>query len=228
MVVVAARLDELQRAGWTTSQIAAAARLSAVYVRTLAGLSSKPQPTTVRAATARAIAALGPGSRFAPTVPDATFVNPVGSIRRLQSLAAIGWPQTELCRRLGLVSPPILEPGRLILAGRARAIAEVYRQLWNVPGPSNSAAIRARRHGAVPPTAWDDDRIDDPRAQPSGAADPAKPRTRSRGTHEYIVSEVAFLDSAGETAENIAARLQITVGHVGTLLGTNGESRCLA
>ena len=73
VAVVAARLNDLLQAGWTTSQIAAAAGLSAVYVRTLAGLSSKPQPATVRAATARAIAALGPESRFAPAVPDTTL-----------------------------------------------------------------------------------------------------------------------------------------------------------
>jgi len=225
---VAAVLNELLAAGWTPSHIAHAAGLSAVYVRILLGNGSTPPPVKVRSSTARAIAALGPESRFGPAVPDSALVNPTGSIRRLQSLAAIGWPQTELCRRLGLVSPPILEPGRLILAGRARAIADLYRQLWDVRGPSNSAAIRARRSGAVPPAAWDDDTIDDPRAQPSGAADPAKPASRSRGTHEYIVSEVAFLAAAGETAEMIARRMQITVGYVESLLGTHGESRCLA
>lgn len=223
-----AYLTELVAAGWTASQIAHAAGLSAVYVRTLLGNGSKPPPATVRPATACAIAALGPESRLGPSVPDSALISPIGSIRRLQSLAAIGWPQTELCRRLGLVSPPILEADRLILAGRARAIAELYRQLWDVPGPSNSAAIRARRHGAVPPAAWDDDTIDDPRARPSGAAYPATPVSRGRGTHEYIVGEVAFLDAAGETAENIAKRLQITLKYVQELLSTHGESRCLA
>ncbi|MBS2538917.1 hypothetical protein KGQ20_39840 [Catenulispora sp. NF23] len=225
---VAALLNELLAGGWTASQIGHAAGLSAVYVRILLGDGSTPPPVTVRSTTARAIAALGPESRLGPAVPDSTLISPIGSIRRLRSLAAIGWPRTELCQRLGLASPPILEPGRLILASRARTIADLYRQLWNVPGPSNSAAIRARRQGAVPPTAWDDDTIDDPRAQPSGATDPAKPGPRSRGTHEYIVGEVAFLAAAGETTENIARRMQITVGYVETLLGTNGEARCLA
>lgn len=223
--VVTARLTGLLQAGWTTSQIAAAAGLSAVYVRSLAGLSSKAQPATVRPATARAIAALGPESRFAAAVPDSTFVNSVGSIRRLQSLAAIGWPQTELCRRLGLASAPMLLPTSPILAGRARAIAEVYRQLWDVPGPSRSAAIRARSNGAVPPTAWDDDTIDDPRAQPYGAADPSKPRT---GPSEYTVGEVEFLAAAGETIENIAKRLHISAKYVEEVQRTLSKSRCLA
>lgn len=227
VAVVAARLDGLLQAGWTTSQIAAAAGLSAVYVRTLAGLTSKPQPATVRAATARAIAALGPESRFSPTAPDSTLVNAVGSIRRLQSLAAIGWPQTELCRRLGLASPPMLLPTSPILAGRARAIAEVYRQLWDKPGPSNSAAIRARSSGAVPPSAWDDDTIDDPRARPSGAANP-EAGSRGMRTRECTISEIAFLHAAGENAENIARRLQITVKYVEELLGAQGNTRCLA
>jgi len=225
---VAARLDGLLQAGWTTSQIAAAAQLSAVYVRILARLSSKPQPATVQAKTARAIAALGPEMRFSPAVPDTVFVNSVGSIRRLQSLAAIGWPQTELCQRLGLASAPMLLPTSPILAGRARAIAEVYRQLWNVPGPSNSAAIRARNNGAVPPTAWDDDTIDDPRAQPYGAADPSNPRAGGTGSSDYTVGEVEFLAAAGETTENIAKRLHISAKYVEEVLRTLSKSRCLA
>ncbi|WP_194894710.1 hypothetical protein [Catenulispora pinisilvae] len=225
---VAERLVDLQQAGWTTSQIAYAAGLSAVYVRILAGIGTKPQPATVRPATAQAIAALRAEDRFGPSVPDTALVNPVGSIRRLTALAAVGWPQTELCRRLGLASPPMLLPERPILAGRARAIADLYRQLWDVPGPSTSAAIRARRRGGVPPAAWDDDAIDDPRAQPSGAADPSKPQSRSRGTHEYLVAEVAFLADAGILPESIAERLHITVGYVQTLLGAGSEAQCLA
>ena len=221
---VTAQLNELQQAGWTLAQITAAAGLSTECVRRLAHETSKLRPTTVRADTARAIASLGPESRLAPAVPDGTWISPVGSIRRLRALVAIGWPQAELGRRLGLNTTP-MPTDRPITAGRARAIADLYRELWDVPGPSRLAAARARRRGAVPPTAWDDDTIDDPRAQPCGAADPSKPRT---GSSEYTVGEVEFLAAAGETIENIAKRLHISAKYVEEVQRTLSKSRCLA
>ncbi|GAA2035315.1 hypothetical protein GCM10009839_40000 [Catenulispora yoronensis] len=224
---VAARLEELLQAGWTVAQVAAAARLSTECVRRLAGGPAVSRPATVRAATARALAALGPRSRLAPTVPDGMLINPVGSMRRLQALAAIGWPQAELGRRLGLATTPMsTDPS--ITAGRARAIVDLYRQLWDVPGPSHLAAARARGRGAVPPTAWDDDTIDDPRAMPSGAADPSAARSHGCLSREYTSGEVAFLSAAGETNENIAARLRITVKYVEKMLSAQNKARCLA
>ena len=216
---VTARLRRLLAAGWTAPQIAYAAHLSPVYVRILLGEGSKPPPTKVRPATARAIAALGPQSRLCSAVPDSALVNPIGSIRRLAALAAIGWPQSELCRRLGLVEPPILQPDRLIAAGRARSIIALYDQLWDVPGPSRSAAIRARRRGGVPPAAWDEYAIDDPRRGPSGVADPALKRTRSKASRAYLKSEASFLAEVGLKSGEIAAQLEVSEKYVIELLG---------
>ena len=220
--LVAATLRALTDAGWTTGQIAHAAHLAVVYVRVLLGEHpTKPAPATVRAATATAISALGPEDRFGAAVPDSAMVNPVGSIRRLQALAAIGWPQQILADRLGLYSEPnLLSPGR-IRAGTARRVTALFDELWDVPGPSSSARIRAARRGWAPPAGWDDEDIDDPRATASGVPTPETSATRSRSSRAYLAGEARFLADAGVDADQIAQRLRVTAGYAKTLIGAS-------
>ena len=211
--IVADRLRALLDAGWTTGQIAYGANLSVVYVRVLLGQHpAKPAPATVRAATAGAISALGPADRFGPAVPDSAMVNPVGSIRRLQALAAVGWPLHLLAERLGHSSEPNLLSAKRIRAGTARRVIALLNDLWDVPGPSSSARIRAARRGWAPPAAWDEEDIDDPRASATGIR-PAAQSTRARrstDTRAYLAGEAKFLAAAGVDPEQVAERLGIT------------------
>ena len=91
-----------------------------------------------------------------------------GTRRRLQALAAIGWPKTVIAPRLG-VAPPrldvILRQANVHRSTAAR-VAAVYEALADTPGPSRYTAGQARRCGFVPPIGWDDDTIDNPDAQP--------------------------------------------------------------
>ncbi|MFJ5915002.1 hypothetical protein ACIQFW_04285 [Streptomyces ardesiacus] len=102
----------------------------------------------------------------------------MGTTRRLQALAVMGWPRLRLHRETGLT------PSRLVplLAGtasavtrqEARMVAVVYVRLSAVSpglcGVSHIAARAARERawtaGWAPPAAWDDDTIDDPQAIP--------------------------------------------------------------
>jgi hypothetical protein len=111
------------------------------------------------------------------TLAGGAFISPIGTRRRLRALVAIGWSQTKLGERIGM------GPGNFcsmlqrdqISVRTARAVAELYEQLWNTQPPEAThrdkiAASRARNYAAAnswpPPLAWDDDTIDDPAAEP--------------------------------------------------------------
>ena len=87
---------------------------------------------------------------------------PLGTLRRVQALAAIGWSVAEQARRLGM---PRLRLDRLdqreyVQARTARAVDALFRELCMTPGPSKRARLAAERQGWQSPLAWDD--IDDP------------------------------------------------------------------
>ncbi|MCI2959526.1 hypothetical protein MN032_17715 [Agromyces atrinae] len=115
--------------------------------------------------TARRIMAVTPESI------ESAFVAPTGTVRRLQALVAIGYTETELATRLGML---VGNFNRIILGLRPRVTAGTYRgacalfsESWSHP-KSGGQADRARRlaasRGWVGPLAWDD--IDDPSEQP--------------------------------------------------------------
>lgn len=108
-------------------------------------------------------------------------VDGTGTHRRLQALVAIGWSQSILARRLGMHPANFGKTmrGDRVLAGTARAVAEMFEQMWNVkPAEAGHrekiSASRARGqavlNGWLPPLAWDDD-IDDPAAVPAAGED---------------------------------------------------------
>ncbi|MGY4859532.1 hypothetical protein [Cryobacterium sp. AP23] len=115
-----------------------------------------------------------------PEAIEAALLPAIGTMRRLQALVAIGYTESMLADRLGVM---VSNLSRLILGHRSRvkaatyeATRELFDELWSTPRTGNRAdrsrAI-AWAHGWVGPLAWDD--IDDPREQPNltGAAEPA-------------------------------------------------------
>jgi hypothetical protein len=108
-------------------------------------------------------------------------VNSTGTARRLQALAAIGWPWRELARRLGTTDrwPSMLANQHTCTVNRGTAdtVTALYQQLRYADGPSERARTLAGRRGWQPPAAWDGLDIDDP-------ADPDQP-------DEQFVDEVA-------------------------------------
>ena len=110
-------------------------------------------------------------------------IDATGTRRRLQALVAIGFPFMRLGEHLPIHPNQVhyVASGRRVQAKTARAVADLYDQLWN-QDPANygirpSTSLKVKRYaeakGWAPPAAWDDDTIDDPDAQPDlGAQTP--------------------------------------------------------
>lgn len=94
----------------------------------------------------------------------------IGVERRLRALVAIGYDNNDLARETGLdptwISKLLNNPRTRVNEHTRDNVVKVYDRLSMTPGPSQRARDRARRHGWVPPLAWDDETIDDPATQP--------------------------------------------------------------
>lgn len=108
---------------------------------------------------------------------DASTVTAAGTHRRLQALVAIGWTQTDLANRLGMLRSNFgcMMRKERVQVRTAKAVRALYEELWDTPPVWTSArqitdARKAREFAAargwVPPMGLDDDTIDDPTATP--------------------------------------------------------------
>jgi len=162
------RVKQLLADGMTVRQLEAATGVHDTAIRVLVGdFPNRKQSVRIRPATAAALLAV----RFDPLTPrgDAT-VAAIGTRRRLQALQAIGYPGQYLAVRLGAGPNSMLQVARRdrVRAATARAVAALYAELENTPGPSSRTARAARGRGWLPPVWWDEDSIDDPQAVPAG------------------------------------------------------------
>lgn len=208
-------LRTLAAAGIGWRRAAGLARVSTGAVsRILYGSpGQRPPSQRVRPHTAAAILAVTPSS---DQLAAGALTDSTGSKRRLQALVATGWSQARLARELGLTGANFGAMLRCdqVTAGTARAVSELYDQLWDQPPPEHDqrariAASRARRYAAergwAPPLAWDDDLIDDPGAGPAeGWKRPAKRRSADLADE---AQELFRRD--GYTREHAAARLGV-------------------
>lgn len=136
------------------------AKQSGVNRETISGLlwgkSKQPRSRRIRTESGRALLAFNPKRGY--------FVPTHGVTRRLRALSAMGYSSYYIADRLGVLQSSL----RGLYQGtqpRTRAttfdtIEALFDELCMTPGPSNSAMIRARKKGWLPPLAWDD--IDDP------------------------------------------------------------------
>lgn len=149
----------LLAAGWTRREIATRAGLER---RTINSVAVGERPTVHRY-TAGAIVKLRPQDAPARVLPH-------GTVRRVQALALMGWPATQIAAEAGLSRSFMgdMMSGRLRRIPReaAAAVAAVFRARWQDYGPSSIARTVAARNGWVSVWAWDD--IDDPTEQPAG------------------------------------------------------------
>jgi transcriptional regulator with XRE-family HTH domain len=118
-----------------------------------------------------------------PDLADGAVIDSTGATRRIQALVAIGWSQSKIAARLGLLPAnftPLVHGTRGVTVATARAVAKLYDELWDVLPPneewrdkiSYTRAVRhAAAHGWAPPLAWDDELIDDPQATPALVAE---------------------------------------------------------
>lgn len=148
---------------------------------------------------------------------DHAKVDGTGTRRRIQALVANGWSQQRLSIELGM---PLASVNRIVMgtgvnAGTAKAVRALYERLWDTPPPESTTLERttakrarsiARRHGWVPPLAWD--AIDDPAAEPVGAG------YRPPSSKLPSAEEIRHLLEAGEAMEQVAIRFGASVGSV--------------
>lgn len=136
----------------------------------------------------------------------------IGTRRRLQALAAIGWSTKALARRYPSVGTSALDRARCGEIGepsRVHGVArQAYDELWNVRPEGRGAhqqRINAQRNGWAPPLAWDDDTIDDPDAEPSGVG---------ISVHSPAKDEAAWRLELGESIDAIARDLGVSAEYL--------------
>ena len=140
------------------------------------------------------------------------LVDALGTRRRIQSLAWIGWSIPQLAARSGVDKQSLHRALRheQLTAATAVAVRDLYDRLWNVtPRPSDRATAtavtrtrnRASAHGWHPPMAWDN--IDDPNETPT-----ATTATKLSRTEHCIITTAELLD-LGVDPDEIARRLNI-------------------
>lgn len=119
---------------------------------------------------------LAPGAR----------VDSTGAARRIQALVALGWSQSKIAARLGILRgnfTDLAQGRRGITVAHDQAVRALYDE-WSMKLPpadnhrDKIAANRSRNYaklrGWLPPLAWDDELLDDPAARPlAGARDEA-------------------------------------------------------
>lgn len=111
--------------------------------------------------------------KFDRVYPQASsLVDSIGSRRRLQALACLGWSTAELSRRLGKHRSYLLKVAKnaRVQVETAAIVARLYDELsmtWSTSTTANRTASAARAAGWLPPLAWDDHALDDPKARPA-------------------------------------------------------------
>lgn len=165
---VRAHVRALMDAGMTRQEIAARADATDPLRHLLYGKPSQglPPARRINAITARRILAI--------PVPDGPVASRVrvcgdGPRRRVQALAAVGWPLSWQAEQIGMHPKMLHRFARnrsRISAVYAARIRGLYDRYWDRgPEPSRYVSVArtvARRNGWLPPMAWDDDLIDLP------------------------------------------------------------------
>lgn len=154
-----------------------------------------------------------------PDPAPGTAVSSCGTVRRLRALVAIGWTQSTLCDRLGVL------PGNgcRIFRGEqdyvsqltAERVRKLYDELAMLPGPSDRARSHAKKRKWAPPLAWDDDTIDLPDAKPQNGI--------SRTVH-WTEKYAEMRDVLGLSQAEIAARLGVKYASLQRQLDRHGIS----
>jgi hypothetical protein len=177
----------LLAAGLTKPQIARRCGMATNTITALVeGVHGRGPSLRVRRSTASALFAVEPELVGAG---DGGWVNPIGTMRRLRSLLALGWPVKELAQQSRLPSNtfwPILDERAVVIRATTRdRVIRLYEELTRQPAPRPSmgttwARNRAARRAWPLPCVWSGGGIDDPDARPVDARYPiATPGSQS-------------------------------------------------
>lgn len=95
--------------------------------------------------------------------------SPLGVIRRIQALHALGWRKEDVAEAMGVTVEHVqrlVAQDRPVLTATVRKVDKAYRQLAQSRGPSERLLFTAYRKDWPPPACWDD--IDNPESEPVG------------------------------------------------------------
>lgn len=168
-------VQKLFKRGWSVRAISKETGVSQSVLNVLLYGSNGKQSATVRAGTAEKLLAFKPpfdrknrqGTRI-------ETVNAIGSQRRLQALVTLGFSLNWLAEYAGYgrsYFKAVLATGTIALT-TADVVSDLYERLWNKqPLPETRAQKQsvtyskrfAKANGWLPPMAWDDDQIDNPK-----------------------------------------------------------------
>lgn len=210
-------LRELAAAGvgWRRAAAAAGVAGSVVY-RLLYGPAARAgQPLRARQSTVTAICAVP-----MPALRDlggATIVSSLGTRRRLQALAALGWSPGRLAREHDLNRQALDRAlaGQPVTVRTALAVTAAYEAIGDRPAATDTPAAaagvartraRAAAAGWAVPAAWDDDALDDPDGKPAQA--------RTAGRVALDLQEWLHLVQSGESPSRAARRCGVTMSAV--------------
>lgn len=155
-----------------------------------------------------------------PTMDNMSAGRPIdatGTHRRIQALVAIGYSQNYLAGRLGIQRSNMSQTmtREQVTVRTARLARALYAELWNKPNHptvwhERSAATRARNHakahGWLPPMAWDDDLIDDPKHFPVLEFRGSKWDAKREG----FLYEAEFFADAGLSLADFSEKLSVS------------------
>lgn len=156
--VVREHIGVLGAQGMGYKRVAVVAGVSRSTVRRIVyGSGGRPAPPTTRHDIAVKLLEvevdLGP----------AALVDARGPVRRIQALAAIGWPLSTTAEALGRTPSNLgmLLGQDKVLRRTADEVAALYEQRSGTAGPSVRARRLAVSRGWVPPLAWNDIDLDE-------------------------------------------------------------------
>lgn len=152
----------------------------------------------------------------------------IGTLRRLQSLRAMGWSMPRIAARAGIATSQMYDIGRhaTLYAKTHRTIAEVYEAMANEQPPATTTGEKhaitkglrtAARNGWVTPDRWFD--IDDPNEQPDpGYTErvPNSPRTHDE-IDPVVVDRILAGDMSLARGATKAERIEVVRRWAGSL-----------
>ncbi|MER0443109.1 hypothetical protein ABR738_00710 [Streptomyces sp. Edi4] len=165
--------------------------------------------------------------------PDSARIAPLGTVRRVEALAVVGWSRAQVAARVGRNGVSFRNSLRSdrISAALAKAVVRVYDELWNqrpedhgVPA-WNAERVRrqAQADGFYGPLAWDDEDVDNPAAFPRDDAEAPAPTQGENVADRYLLGESVVLDASARRSvllhlmewtdlpvEQVAERLEMT------------------
>lgn len=176
----------------------------------LYGKAPYPPAAKIRTENAQALLAYWPKL---DDFDDGAVIDGTGTRRRIQALAAAGWPSNAIHEHVNHITHKAVERLRAcerVTARTARAVRDFYERVAGqaaenqgvTPWIATRTRTYATKNGYADAMAWDDDTIDDPQAQPELG--------RELNFHERAAlrrEEIIHLAWHGDTPEQILDRL---------------------